>query len=135
MWNPEYDPPCDREACSNVSQFSSPGTRVQHSRHFTNTLPTWTVSAFNLLLGPVCNYCGKRTGIGRTNERLAGGVWTGKFTLISHQEEELTKGSACRAGTTLGPEAILWCCGQLTRKRVEQRSSGALSFPNLQSYK
>ena len=79
MWNPEYDQPCDRETCSNMSQLSSPGTRVQHSRRFTNTLPTWRVRAFNLLFGPVCNFCGRWTRIARTNERLAGGVWTGKF--------------------------------------------------------
>ena len=79
MGNPEYGPPCDWETFSNASQFSSPGTRVHHSRRFTNTLPTWRVSAFNLLFGTVCNFCARWTGIGRTNERLAVGVCTGKW--------------------------------------------------------
>ena len=61
--------------------------------------------------------------------------WDRHRSLISHQQEELTTGSACPPRTRIGPEAILRFCSQLPKKRVEKWSSGALQFTNLQSFK
>ena len=70
-----------------------------------------------------------------TNERLALGVGTGTGHSIFPSGRRINHRLSLPLGSRIGPEAILRFCGQLPKKRVEKRSSGALQFTNLQSYK
>ena len=119
----------------NAPHFSSAGARVRPSSRFTNNLPTWTISNFNLLFRTSCNLSWEWMGRGGTHERLAQDVGTGTGHSNFPSGRRINHRLSLPHWTRGGPEAILRFCGQLPKKRVEQWSLGALQFTNLQSYK
>ena len=118
----------------NAPHFSSPGARVRPSSRFTNNLPTWTISTFNLLFRTGCNLSWGWMGRGGTQERLALGVGTGTGHSNFPSGRRINHRLSLPPRTRTGPEAIRRFCGQLPKKRVEQWSSGALQFTNMPSY-
>ena len=119
----------------NAPHFSSPGARVRPSSRFTNNLPTWRISTFNLLFHTGCNLSWGWMGRGGSHERLALGVGTGTGHSNFPSGRRINHRLSLPQGTRIGPKAILRFCGQLPKKRVEKWSSGALQFTNLKSYK
>ena len=103
---------------------SSPGAQVRHSSHFTNNLPIWRISTFNLLFRIVCNLSGGWTGRGGTNERLALGFWTGTCHSNFQSGRRINQRLSLLPRTRIGPEAILQFWGQLPKNELKNGAQG-----------